>query len=540
MRRRVASNSSSAPPKKLCPFSFQQLQHSRFGEEFNALLTVKANCLLACQRQASPHHPNPCQRKSLRQTPIAAIRHSDIVLLGSVKQMEKVMPENSQEDLESSLVKLEEKLPVLVEAQNAYWKSTRQFQALLSESGVPGGVKPTSSARRFTPQNLTYLRFICIYGDKLEKITKDIIVTVKTPGRDPYRVILQHNQTYAFVWIQRFCEWIEISSTTSLLKPQIKKIELYGATQEQLSQYAKDIEETIELKKTIEQFKLNTKSEISDAQDLLSGTHTAKAELEAEINTLTVLQQKIKTENEKTTISLDISKAKLQQTELEAKHLDNKALEAKNNTEQLSQHAENLNKNIADLKAQLQKLTNDRNLISDEYGPYVEEGKSQATIYSALIVLPLLAIIFSTYQVYVGAGNLLTAEYKSTTDVLAAFILRIPFAAIFGLAILYSWKLAYAMIQKIFKIHSDRLTLAKLLVVARETVHSSAKNLDISDHEKFQEQTALKIEVLKSHMARELNENFTYKPIPTRKTASPDSMPEAVNDELVENDAQTS
>ncbi|WP_433898180.1 hypothetical protein [Pseudomonas sp. PSE1(2024)] len=449
------------------------------------------------------------------------------------------MSENSQEDLESSLVTLEEKLPTLVQSQNMFWKSTPQFQTLLTESGVPGGVKPTSAARRFTPDSLTYLRLIYIYGEKPEKISKDTTVTIKVSGRDPYQAAVQYNQSYAYIWVQRFCEWFEISSTSLLLKPQIKKVELYGANQEQLTKYAADIEETIELKRIISQFKIDTKAEVSAANNLISGIHAAKAELETEIELLTTQQQKTKTESEKALANLENSKIKLQQMELETKHLENKSIEAKNNAEQLTQQAETLNKNIADLKTQLQKLTNDRNLISDEYGPYVDEGKSQAKIYSALIVLPLLAIIFSTYQVYVGAGNLLTAEYKSATDVLAAFVLRIPFAAIFGLAIFYSWKLAYSMIQKIFKIHGDRLTLARLLVVARETVHSSAKNLNISDHEKFQEQTALKIEVLKSHMAKDLSEEFFYQPIPVQKNATTNTVQEAVNDEIEDKDVAT-
>ncbi|MGE8482808.1 MAG: hypothetical protein ACN6Q5_09455 [Pseudomonas sp.] len=448
------------------------------------------------------------------------------------------MSENSQEDLDSSLVKLEEKLPTLVVLQNQFWKSTPQFQALMSESGVPNGVKPTSSARRFTPENLTYLRLVYIYGDNPAKIAADITVRVKTPGRESYHAAIQHNKTYAFVWIQSFCEWLEISSTTLLLKPQIKKIELYGSSQEQLFKYAKDIEEIIDLKRTIENFKNSAQSEHEKLKNLLSETQIEKIELDTEIKDLTIQQQTLNNENEKVATTLEKTKTKLQQAELETRHIDNKYLETKNNTEQLTQQAENLNKNIADLKAQLQKLTNDRNLISDEYGPYVKEGNSQAKIYSALVALPLLAIIFSTYQVYIGASNLLIAEYKSATDVLAAFILRIPFAAIFGLAILYSWKLAYSMIQKIFKIHGDRLTLAKLLVVARETVHSSARNLNISDHEKFQEQTALKIEVLKSHMARDLNENFTYKPIPTQKATPSEPAPEAVNDGFVTKEAQ--
>ena len=446
------------------------------------------------------------------------------------------MSEHSQEDLDSSLVKLEAKLPSLAPLQNTFWRSSQKFQALLSESGIPNGIQPTGAARRFTPESLTYIRLIYIRGDKPDRIAKEITLTVKTPGKEPRKLKIQSNKTYAFIWIQDFCEWFEISSTT-LLKPQIKKVEIYGSTPEQLRSYASDIEDIIDLKRNIEEIKAGAKSEYAESQVQLNKTKKLQTAAQEAIDELEEQKEQLETERNSTASEIDENHKTLQQIALELKHSEKKLVETKNNTEQLSQQTEILNKNIADLKEQLLLLTTDRNLISDEYGPYVKEGNSQATTYSSLVTLPLLAIIFATYQVYTGASNILAAEYKSATDVLAAFILRIPFAAIFGLAIFYSWKLANAMIQKVFKIHSDRLTLAKLLVVARETVHSSAKDLNISDHEKFQEQAALKIEVLKSHMARDLNENFSYKPVPTLKSAATDSTTEAVNDDFVEKES---
>lgn len=452
------------------------------------------------------------------------------------------MSEHSQEDLESSLVKLEETLPALVSVQNMFWGSTTQFKALLTESGVPNGVKATSSARRFTAGSMTYVRLIYIYGDNPEKLAKDLTVVVKTSAGGSYHAAILSNKSYAFVWVRNFCDWFEISSTTRLLKPQIKRIEIHGASQEQLANHAKDIEESIELKRTIEKFKTDSSSEFEQIKTKITEKDEEIATLDSELKSKSALVQTTQGECD-SLIDLRIkTQTKLSSVELELKLIENKIVDAKNNTEQLAQQSETLNKNIADLNVELQKLTNDRNLISDEYGPYVKEGNSQALIYSGLITLPLAAIIFSIYQVYIGASKLLTTEYPSATDVLGAFILRIPFAAIFGLAIFYSWKLANAMIQKVFKIHSDRLTLAKLLVVARETVHSSAKNLNITDHEKFQEQTALKVEVLKSHMARDLNDNFSYKPIPSQKTAikepPSDTNGEAVNDDFVESEVK--
>ena len=452
------------------------------------------------------------------------------------------MSEHSQEDLESSLVQLDEKLPALVSIQNMFWNSTTQFKALLTEDGVPAGVKATSSARRYTANAMTYIRLIYIYGDKPEKLAKDLTVTIKASGGNVYSAAIMSNKTYAYIWVRGFCDWFEVSSTTKLLKPEIKRIEIHGASQDQLANVSKDIEETIELKRVVEKFKSDSLAEFEEVKKEIAKKTLENVTLDTELREKKDLMQFTQGECDALSELSSKAQSKLKSAEFELKLIEGNLVDAKNNSEQLSQKAETLNKNIADLDAQLQKLTSDRNLISDEYGPYVKEGNSQAVIYSVLVILPLAAIIFSIYQVYVGASNLLTAEYASTTEVLAAFILRIPFAAIFGLAIFYSWKLANSMIQKVFKIHGDRLTLAKLLVVARETVHSSAKNLVITDHEKFQEQTTLKIEVLKSHMARDLSEDFKYRPLPSKKVSikapSNDINSEAVNEDLVEGEAK--
>ncbi|WP_214508927.1 hypothetical protein [Pseudomonas brassicacearum] len=445
------------------------------------------------------------------------------------------MSEEAKELIDEGLNALDN-IPSIATVQNLLWKTTPQFQPLITENGVTDGIKPSGVARRFTPNSLSYIRNIRIYGEKPLSIANDITLTIKLADKPPKEIRLEHGKTYAYGWCLGFCEWFEISCPV-LFKPKIQKIEIVGASINELDEYSSDIEEFHTLKHNITKYKTDISTELTNLKNDLLDAKNDKNDLILEINDATKLKQQLKNEIDSTTATVDELATTVKDLEFKKKHLDNVCFETKNNTEQLSKQAENLNRNIADLKSQLQKLTSDRNLISDEYGPYVKEGNSQAILYSALITIPLAAIFFSIYQLYMGASNLLTTEYKTATDVIAAFILRIPFAAIFGLAIIYSWKIANAMIQKIFKIHGDRLTLAKLLVVARETVHSSAKNLNITDHEKFQEQTALKIEVLKSHMAKELSDTFTYTPIPTSKATAAPAPPEAVNDDSVDNDA---
>ncbi|WP_285354626.1 hypothetical protein [Pseudomonas sp. lyk4-R2A-10] len=456
------------------------------------------------------------------------------------------MTQHSSEELEKNLSDVERLLPELDDIQNLFWKTTAQCQTLLSEGGATSNpVKITGSARRFTASNLFYIDSLDFHGENVEKIASNLTVIVKPVGSVAYtlKLIKTERGSFAYARINKFCEWFEIYTTSNFGKPTLNRISICGSDASQLSQYAKDIDEINNAKKRITSFKTAAKD---DYETSLAETEKLRQEFISTKNSIDFYNLQIsELKKESAQLANTITKEKdfLAQLKLEEKFALDEKTKATNNVAQLTGTADYLNKQISNLNIELKKLTNDKNLISDEYGPYVKEGNSQAKIYSALITIPLLTILFSIYEVYIGASNLLTTEYKSATDIIAAFILRIPFAAIFGLAIIYSWKLAYFMIQKVFKIHSDRLTLAKLLVVARETVHSSARNLKITDHEKFQEQTALKIEVLKSHMARDLNENFTYKPIPSQKTTAKESAAEtsdeAVNDGFLESEAKT-
>lgn len=451
------------------------------------------------------------------------------------------MAENSQEELVKTLSEIGNLYPEFDDVQNLFWKTTAQCQTLLTESGaISQPVKITGAAKRFIPTNLFYIDSIDFHGENTDKIVSNLTVIVKPVGLTPYTLELRKVEKglFAYGHINKFCEWFEIYTKSVVGKPTLTRISICGSDASQLSQYARDIEELTSAKRKVVAYQAAAKT---DYDSILAATETAELELSEisskiestneELNDLLAQTTELKN-------STNMAKESLAQIRLEAKYALEEKTKAANNVTQLNEAADVLNKNISNLEIHLKKITNDKNLISDEYGPYVKEGKSQATIYSLLITIPLLVIFFSIYQIYVGASNLLTTEYRTATDVLAAFVLRIPFAAIFGLAILYSWKIANAMIQKVFKIHSDRLTLAKLLVVARETVHSSAKNLNISDHEKFQEQTALKIEVLKSHMARDLSEDFKYSPVPTTRTAKAESVSDAVNDDSVPDEAE--
>lgn len=437
----------------------------------------------------------------------------------------------NEKEFKDSLDQCEASLPHIAETISLLWKTTPQFKLLLSENGAPGeGIKVTSQQRRFTTEKLTYIRLIYIHCENPEKTKQNLNLTIKPINKEPLKESLYVSKNYLYTFVSDFCEWFELSSDAKLTKPYITKVVVKGADISTLEKYSRDIENYCSLKSASEETVTKAQTYYKETLESISEQEqkieTLGSEIEQAESSLAELSaKKIELESE-----VSSKQSQISALDLNLKHKSETLTQTQNNHEQLTQKISIQNKEIINQKQLLEKLTSDRNLISDEYGPYVKEGKSQALIYVALASLPLAAIIFSIYEIYLGASKLLLSEYKSITELFAAFILRIPFAAVFSLAIFYSWKLTSSFIQKIFKIHSDRLALAKLLIIAREVVHSSTKNLNIPDLEKFQEQVSLKVEVLKSHLSKDLSNDFTY--TPRKNLAEPSTKPIAANEPI--------
>lgn len=453
------------------------------------------------------------------------------------------MIKHSADELTQSLSDIESKLPPLEAIKNAFWKTTTQCKILLTQAGATTKpLKVTSAARRFTPNGLFYLDSLHFHGENPAKVTANLTVVIKPVGAPAYDLKLHSTGTppFTFGYVRTFCEWFEIYSSSIVGKPLLNKISIFGSDSDQLSKYAKNISDILDTKDRIESFKAQAKAEYTETTTATEKLKTENLDLINTITTYTTTLTDLQANLEVLRTQVKDEEDALSKLKLAANHTEEKLTASSNNVTQLAQTAESLNQKISSLKGELEKLTNDKNLISDEYGPYVREGRSQAGIYVFLSTIPLAIIIFSVYQLYAGASKLLLAEYSSATDIAGAFLLRIPFAAVFGLAIFYSWRLASSTINKIFTIHSDRLVLAKLLVLAREAIHSSAKGLTLSSEAIFQEQIKLKVEVLKGHLSRDLGKNFEYNPKTPPLRTSLSEVAKAVNDDpIIKDDTVT-
>lgn len=446
------------------------------------------------------------------------------------------MANHSAEELDAKLVDLETKLPKLDTISNPFWKTTNQCQTLINEEPATAkAVKLSTAAKRFTPNGLFYVDFINFFGNT-PRIASSITLVVKPVGENQrtYKLTNSSDSSFSFVFIRKFCEWFEIYSTPSHPKIALTSIRIYGCDAEQLTKFAKDIEYVINAKDHFREFKEDLKKEHADTVLEINELRASHTELRNKVSTSTKELATLESRIKSLKVAINQQDEKLKQTKLETANAEEKTTNADNNSKQLSATVDSLNKKISRLHEELEKLTTDKNLISDEYGPYIKEGKSQAAIYVAIATIPLAIITFSVYQLYAGALKLLATDNSTFTEIAGSFLLRIPFAAVTGLAIYYSWRLTSSIIQKIFNIHGDRLTLAKLLVLAREAVHSSNKNINAPIETVLQEQIKLKVEVLKGHLSKDLGEKFEYNP----KQEEHKSPSKPVNSEAM-NDSQT-
>ncbi len=387
---------------------------------------------------------------------------------------------------------------------NKVFATTNLFTPMLSAE-TPGKSKIDLDKREryFYSANPVFIRRVEFFGEAY----KNIEFRIYTSEGNVKTISMDINSKGGVVFVNEFCVKFSLVSKGGA-KPRLSSLSIFGFEFLKPQKMRESLAEFVVANAQLSTFLNTTKKTVAE----LNATHDflisevddyneAIARLKSEIDVLKAKEEKGK--KAIYNIELNTSAAKSNLFSI------NSAVEAKeNNLQQLTREAKNLNDSVADLNQQLSGLVNDRSLISDEFSDFIKEGKGQATVYLWLMSLPVVVIGMGVLVIYNGASSFLSTHYESTGDVLAAFLLRIPFATVVGGAIYYSWKVAHAFMSKIFSIQEERLTLAKLLVLAKNTVFSTAEDLGVNPVEKFHVRTRLKIEMLKSHLANNLGSNI--------------------------------
>ena len=71
-----------------------------------------------------------------------------------------------------------------------------------------------------------------------------------------------------------------------------------------------------------------------------------------------------------------------------------------------------------------------------------------------------------------------------------------------------AYEVSNIFIRKIMEINQQILDFAKIGIIAKDVSETSSINLDLTDEEKFELRTKLKMDMLKSHLSKDLGKKF--------------------------------
>lgn len=190
---------------------------------------------------------------------------------------------------------------------------------------------------------------------------------------------------------------------------------------------------------------------------------------------------------------------------------DNQTL--KDSASQLQTKSNSLNKDIPLLEQKIKKLTADKNIFSTEMAEYIKQANQHITIYFFLSLTPWILIACISYLVFNKTAGLSTIyNLIDDIDVFIIFWTRLPFALITISILFVSYEISKVFVQNMMKIQSQKRVFAKIGIVAKDVADSSILELKgLTDSERFELRTKLKMDLLKAHLSNDIGENYEYK-----------------------------
>lgn len=382
-----------------------------------------------------------------------------------------------------------------------------QSQTVVSAKTASSAIfKLDKRGRHFEAQTPAYVHHIRFKGQNLTNLLVSLVGAdgkPKTLSVTPYTAFAQCS-------VRDFCTGFDLVPKGNSNKPILTSVEIFGFPGDDLevikSCFTSFHSSMLSLKEALVEAEVKVTSSQQELSENKEAVELLKQNAVSAEDELAGLTSQL-VESKKEIIQLDV-KRKVLSDKVEA--LTRDELSKENNCQQLASQAESLNQEIAEVSKELAGLVNDRSLISDEFQDYVREGKQQSAVYIKLMIVPCFVIGLCAALLYNGAHDLLYGHYVTSEDKLAALLLRIPFATVLGAIAYYSWSIANKFLGKIFEVESERLTLAKLLVIAKDTVFSTADEVGVERSEKFYLRTRLKVEMLKAYLSNNLGGSFNF------------------------------
>lgn len=308
-------------------------------------------------------------------------------------------------------------------------------------------------------------------------------------------------------------------------KLHFQKIEVYGRTDSELSNLEKASKE---IKTFHDQLKADAASLISTNKETLDKIQKAQEELDTlhtnldeEIETFkqeieALSKDKASREKEVATVQTKLDTLKAQTAQVQNNH-DSLVLKEQTLVDSIEQKniaITELNKKVVQEEQKLKELEKNTNLIAYDVQGFVENAKSNIRVYIGLSALPWILICVVTYFLFKNT-EVLAAIYqlkKEDVDLATIFWSRLPFAMIVSSILFVSYEISISFAKKILDLHQRILDLQKIGIIARDVSEASLTNLEeFTDEEKYELRTKLKMDLLRSHLAKDFSTKDPFK-----------------------------
>ncbi|AZR21948.1 hypothetical protein [Xanthomonas vasicola] len=403
-------------------------------------------------------------------------------------------------DVENAVQQLEKTLPQVgdVLVGKLITKSARIKGLLNKNSTKPVSMKRGGFSAYSLPESL-YIRVVRFYSPDPEALVKSLVV--KAIGVDGAlserrKLYRSSGSTYAHAFLDQFCSGFEVEIIGSKSLLTIVKIEATGYSLKQLESAAEDLRTGLKIRDGLDEYVTTLKSNIEEseaARDAING------EVEA-------------AESEKANLINEVDRhgsqlTKLKETAIllasELEKVREEARIAQNTKQQVESELTQLNAKVGETRHELKDLIKDRRLISDEYSDFVLEGRKQSWWYAGLSIVPLCGAITALGFLLTAGWNFAKIAAATPIQAYSNLLQRAPYTIATVIAFTLMVKISHILLSKLIEIHGERLALAKLLVVARDTTYASAEDLDMDEDEIFKERMILKMQLLKDHLGME-------------------------------------
>lgn len=371
-------------------------------------------------------------------------------------------------------------------------RSAKVKQLLSGANGVE--YKPLDGVAVYSSPEPLFIRNVRFYGPDVAAIAKSVeIKGVRFDGKEVRGGRLIAGKTgYAYGF---FGQVMDSFNVIPLKKASatITKIEVVGYTVGQMEAVADQMRTALDQRVDLDKY-------LAQLTESVGAETVEKEALEEQVAALTAEVASLQEKKSSLEGDVGLSSKRLTDTRSLLEKLQNENRDANSSKEQLAAELSGLNEKIGETRFALKELIEKKRMISDEFSSFVVEGRGQARVYGWLALVPALTVAAAVYFLLKGAWNVAQIHVDTPQQAYALFLQRAPYTTATILAVTLLLKLLDAMVKKVMAIHEERLALAKLLVIAKDTVFAASSGLEVSDDEIFNQRLQVKMELLKAYL----------------------------------------